>query len=597
MENSDPIEKIVMLEGLKNAVSFKGKANPKAVMGKLMRDRPDLRSKGKELKQIVGNLISEINSLSLDSQKEKLLKIDPHALDEKIKTGPEQKELPDLPGAEKGKVIMRLAPYPSGALHIGNARMVVLNDEYVKRYNGKLLLVFDDTIGTTLAKIKDPKAKYVIPEAYDLIPEGLDWLGVKYHEVHYKSDRVELYQEEASKLIDKGDAYVCTCDAQEFRDKYKRVGKECPCRNKPIEYHQELYDRMKEGKIAEGGAVVRLKTGMDQKDPALRDHILMRISDAPHPRIGTKVRLWPVLEWSWGLDDHLLGITHIIRGIDLRKEGIIEKFIWNLYGWNHPNISLYGRLKFDDEFKLSKTQARQNVHSGVYDGWDDPRTWSLQSLKSRGIRPNAVRQSLIDLGLSKRGIVFDKDWIYSYNSKIIDDKAKRYWFVESPHPLEIDKIPMESFNSRPLIHPNHLELGHREIPIDIKNGKSKVFISAKDLIPYINSKGKEIYPKLAAGQVVRFKDMFNVKITDMNEKIHAAYESQEKLKDVRKIQVVPELNKVKVRVLQPDGKITEGYGECNVHNLKAGDQVQFERYGYVKIKEVSDDGIYGYFTN
>ncbi|MHA1672253.1 MAG: glutamate--tRNA ligase family protein, partial [Promethearchaeota archaeon] len=336
----DAVEKILWIEGLKNAIHFKGTANPKAVLGKLMRDRPDLRSQAKTLKTLVYQIIEEINALTIEEQSAKVLSLDPHALDPEEKHEAEEKTLPELPGAEKGKVVMRLAPYPSGALHIGNARMVVLNDEYVKRYNGKLLLVFDDTIGTTLAKIDDPKAKYVIPEAYDLIPEGLEWLGVKYHEVHYKSDRVEIYQEEAGKMIDQGHAYVCNCDANDFREKYKRPGKECPCRSKSLEYHQEMYEKMKDGQIEEQGAVVRLKTGMDQKDPAMRDHILMRISDAPHPRIGTKVRLWPVLEWSWGLDDHLLGVTHIVRGIDLRKEGEVEKFIWDLKGWKHAHIGL-----------------------------------------------------------------------------------------------------------------------------------------------------------------------------------------------------------------------------------------------------------------
>jgi len=188
------IEKIIWLEGLKNAVKFKGKANPKAVMGKLMRDMPELRNKGKEIKLQIFSIIEEINQMNKDSQKKKALSIDSHSLDEKVKKKAEKKVLPELPNAEDGKVVMRLAPYPSGALHIGNARMVVLNDEYVKKYNGKLLLVFDDTIGTTLAKMNAPNAKYVIPEAYDLIPESLEWLGVKYHDTYYKSDRVSIYQ-------------------------------------------------------------------------------------------------------------------------------------------------------------------------------------------------------------------------------------------------------------------------------------------------------------------------------------------------------------------------------------------------------------------
>lgn len=593
----DEKEEILWIEGLKNAIQFEGKANAKAVLGKLMRDRPDLRSQGKLMKTLTQEIVQKINQLTLEEQTSKVLAMDPHALDPEEKNAPEEKILPDLPNAQQGKVVMRLAPYPSGALHIGNARMCVLNDEYVKRYNGKLLLVFDDTIGTTLSKIDDPNAKYVIPEAYDLIPEGLDWLGIKYHEVHYKSDRVEIYQDEAGKLIDRGHAYVCTCEPNEFREKYKRPGKECPCRNKSIEYHQDMYDKMKDGSIEEQGAVVRLKTGMDQKDPALRDHIMMRISDAPHPRIGTKVRLWPVLEWSWGLDDHLLGVTHIVRGIDLRKEGEVEKFIWDLYGWNPAEIALYGRLKFSGEFKLSKTLARQKVHSGEYEGWSDPRTWSLQSLAARGIQPNAVREALLDLGMSNRGIEFDKEWIYAKNTKLIDEEANRYWFVEKSHPVRITDIPIDSFTAEPLLNPNFPKKGTRKVPLGINKGICDVFIADADVSEVLNKKGNLIFPPLEQGQIIRFKDMFNVQIEDINNPIQVKYHSAEMTHDTRKIQVVPKKGNLRVRVLQPDGIVTKGFGEPNLRDLSVGEIVQFERYGYVKVKNISDEELYGYFTN
>ena len=591
------VEKILWIEGLKNAIQFKGTANPKAVLGKLMRDRPDLRSQAQILKSLVQQIIQEINALTFEEQTAKVLSLDPHALDLEEKNAPEEKILPDLPQAQQGKVVMRLAPYPSGALHIGNARMVVLNDEYVKKYNGKLLLVFDDTIGTTLSKMDDPNAKYVIPEAYDLIPEGLEWLGVKYHDVLYKSDRVEIYQDEAGKLIDKGHAYVCNCEPEVFRDQYKRPGKDCPCRNKAIEYHQEMYEKMKDGQIEEQGAVVRLKTGMNQKDPAMRDHILMRISDAPHPRIGTKVRLWPVLEWSWGLDDHLLGVTHIVRGMDLRKEGEVEKFIWDLYGWKHADIGLYGRLKFSGEFKLSKTLARQKVHGGEYEGWSDPRTWSLQSLAARGIQPNAVREALLDLGMSNRGIEFDKDWIYSKNTKMIDEHADRYWFVEQSRPVIIDNIPKDSFVAEPLLHPGFPKKGSRKIPLGIKDGSCQVYIAETDLAEYVNKKGTTVYPQMDKGQIVRFKDMFNVQVEEMGNPIRVNYHSQEMTHESRKIQVVPKKNSIRVRVLQPDGIVTQGFGEPTLKSLTIGDIIQFERYGYVKIKQIADKEIYGYFTN
>src|SRR4030042_362847 len=157
--------------------------------------------------------------------------------------------------------------------------MIVLNDEYVKRYNGKMILFFDDTIGTSAAGLAtDPGAKFIVPEAYDLIEEGLKWLGVKIHERYYKSDRVDIYQKYARELIERGEAYVCTCEAEVFRTKYKQVGVDCPDRIVSVEENLARWEKMLDGTYAEGTAVVRLKTGMQAKNPAIRDHIIMRIS-------------------------------------------------------------------------------------------------------------------------------------------------------------------------------------------------------------------------------------------------------------------------------------------------------------------------------
>jgi glutamyl-tRNA synthetase len=193
--DEDVIKEFLMIKGLKNAVEFDGSPNQKAIMGKLMAEREDLRPHAKMIIPILQDVINEIKDLSLEEQKEKLINLDPDAL-KKEESQEEEKELPELPNKEKyGKIVMRMAPYPSGALHIGNARMIVLNDEYVRKNNGELILFFDDTIGSpkSLRETQPEKAKYVLPEAYDLIKEGLEWLNVNYSKVYYKSDRLEIY--------------------------------------------------------------------------------------------------------------------------------------------------------------------------------------------------------------------------------------------------------------------------------------------------------------------------------------------------------------------------------------------------------------------
>ena len=583
----DEIREILLLAGLKNAVEFGGKPNKKAIMGKLMSQRVDLRSKAKVVSPIIDEIIEEISALSLADQEKRLLELDPSALDKKEKVK-EEKELPELPNLDKyDKLIMRLAPYPSGALHIGNARMVVLNNEYVKKHDGEVYLFYDDTIGSPKSLRNTPKAKYVLPKAYDLIKEGLEWLGVKYTKVFYKSDRLELYYEYCEKLIKDNIAYVCFCSAGDFKNKYKDQKKRCPHRDQSIEMNLEEWQKMLDGKYKETTVVVRLKTGMDQKDPAVRDNIIMRISEAEHPRVGNKYLVWPMLEFSWAIDDYLIGVTHIIRGADLIKEDFIEDFVWDHFGWKKAEFLHYGRIKFPN-MKLSKTDARNNIQKGIYEGWDDPRTWSLQSLKKRGIKPEALKESLLSLGMSMSGITFSTGWLYSKNKDLIDEVSDRYFFVEDPVFLEIDEVPFEEYMAEPLLLPSNPKKGKRVIKGKASNKQLKIFLSLKDA------------NKLKVGQILRLKDLVNIQILSIdlkNNKITSYYHSLELNREYSIVHWVPSEDNIEVNILKPDGTVSKGNGEINLKNIPLNIPIQFERYGFVNPIKFDNNMLFCYFTH
>ncbi|MBD3196191.1 MAG: glutamate--tRNA ligase [Candidatus Lokiarchaeota archaeon] len=588
MDDKEIID-ILTISALKNAIEFDGTPNKKAVMGKLMAQRKDLRSKAKEIIPLLDKIINEISEKDLETQKKLLLEKDPDALKEE-EFQEEEKDLPELPNRDKyDKIIMRLAPYPSGALHIGNARMVVLNDEYVKRNDGELILFFDDTIGSPkiLRETNPEKAKYVLPEAYDLIKEGLDWLDVKYSKIYYKSDRLDIYYEHCEELIKQNLAYVCFCKAGEFREKFKKRKKECPHRSQSIKKNLEEWNKMLNGVYHETEAVVRLKTGMDQKDPALRDQIIMRISEAEHPRAGNKYIIWPMLEFSWAVDDHLIGATHILRGSDLIKEDFIEKFIWDHYNWKIAEFLHYGRINFPD-MRLSKTEARNQIEKGIYDGWDDPRTWSLQSLDKRGIKPEALRKALLDLGMSLSGITFSVNWLYAKNQDIIDEISNRYFFVENPVKVIVKNVAFDHFTAEPLLLPSAPEKGVREIECTAKKNRLEVYISEKD--------AKDIKPN----DIFRLKDLLNVSIlsVDLKEKkINANFHSQVLNRDFPIFQWVPENFRINVSILKPNGKLSEGYGEINLKKIPMRKTIQFERYGFVNPIRFENNTLFCYFTH
>jgi len=195
---------------LANAFQYGGKANPGAVLGKILAENPELKGKVKELMQQINKIVSDVNKMPIKQQEEKLLKIFPEFFEKKTKEE-EKKELPDMPNAKEGKVVMRLAPFPSGALHLGHAKTYGLNALYADKYKGKLILVMDDTVGS--------EEKTLMAESYDLITDGFKWLGVKWDgPIIYKSDRLDIYYKYAEELIKKGTTYVCECPAEKLRE-------------------------------------------------------------------------------------------------------------------------------------------------------------------------------------------------------------------------------------------------------------------------------------------------------------------------------------------------------------------------------------------
>jgi len=545
------MEEIFKKHALINAVQHKGKASVQAVLSRSIAERPELKTRINEIVKVIQKIVDEVNALSLEEQKRKIEELG-IKLERKVKEG-----LPELKGAEVGKVVMRLAPFPSGPLHLGNARMAILNDEYVKKYKGKLLLVFDDTIGS--------KEKSILPEAYEMIEDGLKWLGVEFHEKVYKSDRLELFYKYGREIIEKGFAYVCTCSENEIREN-RRNGIECSCRSRSVQENLDLWKKMLEGKFKEGEATVRIKTNMKHPNPAFRDRVLFRISEREHPRVGKKYKVWPMLEFSWAVDDWLLGITHILRGKQLVIEDMMEEFIWEKMGWPKKEFIHYGMLKIEGAV-LSKSETRKMIEKRVISGWEDPRTWSLQSLRKRGFQPEAIRKFIIKMGLSEADVSVPLEILYAENRKLIDPIANRYMAVISPVCISVENAP-ELFSTEIRMHPDFPERGTRKIPVNTQ----KIYLESEDI-------------EKLEGKEVGLINLFSVRIGKKVE-----FLSNEISYEIPKIHWVSEPN-VKVKIIMPNGEVKKALAEPSIEELKEGEIIQLYRIGFCRVDKMGEDKV------
>ncbi len=572
LENDTELREFIRKAALLNAVGHDGKAQAGAMVGKVLGEKAEYRSHVKELSGVINAVVAEVNGLSLAEQKAIVEKNWPET---QKKHETEEKKLPPLPNADKYKVITtRFSPNPDCVLHLGSARAIVLSHEYARMYNGKFILRFEDT---------DPKTKKPQLQFYDAIRQDLKWLGCKWDEEYIQSDRLEIYYEIVGKMVGEGNAYVCECTPEEFRK--KTVAKEaCPCRNIAAKDQLERWHKMLAGGYQEGQAVVRVKTELDHPNPAIRDWPALRIIDTkkyPHPRVGNKYFLWPLYNLAAGIDDHLMGMTHIIRGKEHYTNMVRQKYMYKHLGWEYPEAIHYGRLKITGA-ALSKSKIVAGIKEGDYADFDDPRLGTFAALKKRGITPEAIKKMIVEVGIKPNDVTLSWENLYSHNRKILDASSNRYFFVAQPVELKVSGLP-KIFQAKLPLHPEHPERGFREYTVEPQGDDSTAsfWIAQKDV------------QAMQSQQTMRLMELFNIQIQTVTDNAVTARYTSEAYEDVRKIkaqliQWIPKGAEYPAEVVQQDATVVEGFAESACKKLKPDDIIQFERFGFVRVNEVGE---------
>lgn len=568
----EKIGEVARIYALQNAINFDGKADAKAVVGKVI---AVLRRNGftpGEIIPVVNKTVEEVNKLSLDTQIHELEKLAPELLKK------EKKErdfvLPPLPHAEKGRVVTRFPPEPNGYLHIGHAKASIVDYEYARMYDGKFILRFDDT---------NPENAEL--EFYDAQKEDLQWLGISWDIEYNTSDNIEKHYKLAEQLIKQGDAYVCRCDADSIK-KHRFEGRECDCRYRSPGENLDLWREMIFSSVY--NVILRMKGDMKSDNTAMRDPTLFRIIEKPHPLQGSKYRVWPTYDFSGAVEDSISGVTHPFRTkeYELRDECYFR--LLDLLGLRKPYLMEFARLSIED-MPVSKRRIKPLIDKGLVSGFDDIRLPTLRGLRKRGILPDAIKQFVISQGISKVESTVPFSLLESVNRKLVDPIAKRYFFVADPVLLFVEGAPDKTKEIS--LHPSNRNLGSRMI----KTGN--VF--------YVQKTDME---KLDIGDIFRLKDLYNVKIIKKNKKkILGEYAGDKLIPDSLKIQwVTDDFIEMTIFVPHPlfiDDKYNEnsleeinGLAERTVTSLKTDEIVQFERFGFVRIENKNGE-ITGFFVH
>jgi len=552
----DVVKSKIRKLALQNAAEH-GKTQDKIVLAKILATEPQLRSQVKEIMPAILEIVNSVNQMSQEQQRKEIEKEFPDLLVEKPKKE-ERDGLPPLEGAEHGKVVTRFPPEPNGYPHIGHAKAAIIDEEYAKMYGGKLVLRFDDT---------NPEAERL--EFYAAIKVGLDWLEIKFDKIKNTSDDVELLYKKCLEMLNGNFAYVCTCK-QETISANRREMKSCKCSLGALEQNLERWDKMF-SKYKQGEAIVRFRGDMKSENTVMRDPVMFRIIETKHPLLSDKYRVWPSYDFAVAIEDSIDGITHAFRTKEYELRNELYYAILDALKMRKPQVLEFSRLGFEG-MPVSKRVLRPLIEEGKVSGYDDPRLPTLEALRRRGIRAEAIRKFVLSLGFTKADTLAPFETLESFNRKIIDSDSIRLHMVKNPASIKVRGLPKTVTMQN---HPTK-DMGTRTIELD-----EDFYVEQDDL-----KNTKE-------GDQLRLIGLGNVRLTKQQPH-EAEYAGDDLTPNIAKIHWVVQKTAQKIKILIPSQLFfgeqfnEKSLEEINVFSepyyleLKEGKEVQFVRFGYCR---------------
>ncbi|XP_049851488.1 probable glutamine--tRNA ligase isoform X2 [Schistocerca gregaria] len=504
-----------------------------------------------------------------------------------------------------GIVITRFPPEPNGFLHIGHAKAMNLNFGYASKMNGKCYLRFDDT---------NPAAE--TQEYIDSIIDMTEWLGYKPHAVTYASDYFGKLYDLAVELIKRGKAFVCHQRPEEYRGLNDVEAKKSPWRDRPIEENLKLFRDMKNGKLREGEASLRMKMDIESPNPCMWDLVAYRIKYHPHPRTGDQWCIYPSYDFTHCINDSLEDITHSLCTLEYVPRN--QSYYWLLDALQlyRPLVWEYGRLNLTHTV-LSKRVLVRLVNEKIVSGFDDPRMPTLSGYRRRGYTSRAINRFCEDVGVTRAdGVFIPISRLEHALREDLDSRAPRLMAVLYPLKVIISNLDESIQVTRQNI-PGFPEKGSNTVDLTKVIYIDKADFREHDVPNFHNlalhtSSGKLKWVRLRYGPVIAVTDVMRSDSGEITELIavhdpHATKSSgtihwvsapdqpcpngpslkaefrlydhlfkSEKPASLKDAALFNDVN--------PDSLvITHGYVDSTASKLKAWDHVQFERLGFFNV--------------
>ena len=301
-------------------------------------------------------------------------------------------------------VVTRFAPSPTGYLHIGGARTALFNWLYARHHGGRMLL-----------RIEDTDRERSTQGAIDAIIEGMRWLGLDWDgDVIFQYARAERHRQIAESLLASGNAYKCYATAEELAEMRERARAE----GRPSRYDGRWRDRDPAEAPAGTPYVIRLRAPTEG-ETVVEDAVQGRVTWANRDlddlvllrSDGTPTYMLAVV-----VDDHDMGVTHIIRGDDHLTNGARQTQIYQALGWDVPNMSHIPLIHGPDGAKLSKRHGALGV----------------DAYRDLGYLPAALRNYLVRLGWSHgdQEVFSTDEMVSAFDLKAIGRSPARFDFAK-----------------------------------------------------------------------------------------------------------------------------------------------------------------------